>query len=52
VNLDIVKGIAEVYKIIMEDELKIPIEENDQVFETRLYLFYGNQKSIENTRLV
>jgi hypothetical protein len=52
VNSGTVEGTAEVHEIIMEDELKIPIEENDQVFETRLYLFHGDQKSVENTRLV
>ena len=47
-----VEGTAEVHEIIMGKELKIPIEDNDQVFGTRLYLFHGDQKSVENTRLV
>ena len=47
-----VEGTAEVHDIIMGKELKIPIEDNDQVFRTRLYLFHGDQKSVENTRLV
>ncbi len=47
-----VEGTAEVHEIIMGKELKIPIEDNDEVFGTRLYLFHGDQKSVENTRLV
>jgi len=49
VDLGIVEGTAEVHEIIMGKELKIPIEDNDQVFRTRLYLFHGDQKSVENT---
>jgi hypothetical protein len=46
-----VEGTLEVHEIIMRKELNIPIENNDEVFKTRLYLFHGDQKSVENTRL-
>jgi hypothetical protein len=41
VDSGIVEGTAEVHEIIMGKELKIPTEDNDQVFRTRLYLSIG-----------
>ena len=49
VDSSTVEGTAEVHEIIMRKELKIPFEDNNEMFGTRLYLFHEDQKSVEHT---
>lgn len=44
------EGTAQVHEYLMQHELKIPLESSDDIFRTRLFLFHGDQKTVENGR--
>ena len=44
------EGTAQVHEYLMERELKIPINSSDDIFRNRLFIFHGDQKTVENCR--
>jgi hypothetical protein len=50
INTGTTEGTADVHRVMLEQELGIQIEDNDSLFEKRLYLINGDQKSVELSR--
>ena len=51
-NTGITEETADVHRMIMKRELSIKTENNEKELTTRLYLIYGDQKSVELLRSV